>query len=333
MTQTITERYRPLTLSGLGGVAIGNGFEEHSDIDCLQAMEAAWEEGVRYFDTSPWYGLGLSERRMGLFLQDKKRDEYTLSTKIGRILIPEEDFQLNSIWKGKLNAGYRYDYSAEGTRRSIEDSLQRMGVSSIDIVYIHDLSPDNGDMKEDWVKYFEEAARGAMPELTRMREEGIIKGWGFGVNRIEPILKALEVADPDIFLSACQYSLIHHEDLLEQVFPKIEERGLSIVVGAPLCAGFLSGRPRYLYAGTYPEGVENKLRALQQVADRHQVDLRTAALQFSAAPSVVSSVIPGAHTAEQVRENARSFGEKLPAEFWEDLKRERLIAPNAPVPS
>ncbi|MFA7473845.1 MAG: aldo/keto reductase [Spirosomataceae bacterium] len=326
-------RYRPKTLLGLGGVAIGNGFQIHSNHDCLQAMEAAWNEGVRYFDTSPWYGLGLSERRMGLYLQDKNREEYTLSTKIGRILQPHENFQLKGIWEGKLNAAYRYDYTAEGTRRSIEDSLQRMGVSSIDIVFIHDLSPDNGDMKDNWVNYFDEAARGAMPELIKMREEGLIKAWGFGVNRIEPILKAMEVSDPDIFLSACQYSLIHHEDLLEQVFPLVEERGLSIVVGAPLCAGFLSGRPRYLYAGYYPEGVEEKLNSLQRIADQFQVDLRTAALQFSAAPSVVSSVVPGAHSEQQVRENAQSFREKIPAEFWRTLKREGLISTNAPVPT
>src|SRR5690606_34806833 len=163
MTQKDTERYRPLTLSGLGGVAIGNGFVEHSDIDCLQAMEAAWEEGVRYFDTSPWYGLGLSERRMGLFLQDKKRHEYTLSTKIGPTLIPQVELQLDSIWKCKHNAGYRYEYSADGSCRRIEDSLERMSGWSIDIVCIHDCSPSKGGMKDDWVTYCEEAARGTMP--------------------------------------------------------------------------------------------------------------------------------------------------------------------------
>ncbi len=327
------KRFRPASMSGFGGVALGNGFNENPDIECLQSMQAAWDAGVRYFDTSPWYGLGISERRMGLFLKDKKREEYTLSTKIGRILTPHDNFKMEgSLWKGQLNASYKYDYSAAGVRKSVEDSLQRLGIGSLDIVFIHDLSPDNGDMKADWVKYFEEAAKGAMPELTKMREEGLIKAWGFGVNTIEPILKAIEVADPDIFLSACQYSLIHHEDDLNKVFPKLAEKDISVVVGAPLCAGFLAGKDRYLYDGSFPAGVKEKLAEIKKVAQRHQVDVRTAALQFSAAPDVVSAVVPGAHTVQQAKENAASFGVKIPAAFWEELKKEKLIAGNAPVP-
>ena len=327
------KKFRPKDKAGFGGVAIGNGFQQNPDIECLQSVEAAWNAGIRYYDTSPWYGLGISERRLGLFLKDKKREEYTLSTKIGRILEPHENFKAGQLmWKGKMNFGYKYDYTAVGARRSVEESLQRLGVSSLDVVFIHDLSPDNGDMKEDWVKYFEIARKGAMPELTKMREEGLIKGWGFGVNTIEPILKAVETSDPDIFLSACQYSLIKHEDALNKVFPIVEERDISIVVGAPLCAGFLAGKNRYLYGGNFPDGVKEKLAALQKVAGQHKVDLRTAALQFSAAPKVVSAVIPGAHTVQQSKENADSFKASVPAAFWEDLKSKKLIAANAPVP-
>lgn len=330
----IYKRFRPASKSGLGGVALGNGFNTHPDSQCLQTMEAAWAAGVRYFDTSPWYGLGISERRMGLFLKDKQRDDYVVSTKIGRILHPHDDYRMEKgIWKGKLNFSYEYNFTAEGVRRSVEDSLQRLGIGSLDIVFIHDLSPDNGDMKADWVKYFEIAAKGAMPELTRMREEGLIKAWGFGVNTIEPILKAIEVADPDIFLSACQYSLIHHENALNQVFPKAAERDISIVVGAPLCAGFLAGKNRYLYGPDFPSGVKEKLAALKRVADNHQVDLRTAALQFSGAPEVVSAVIPGASDPDQAKANADSFEVNIPAGFWQELKHERLIVENAPVPS
>jgi len=327
------KRFRPKHKAGFGGVAIGNGFKVNPDIECLQSVEAAWNAGIRYFDTSPWYGLGISERRLGLFLKDKPSKDFTISTKVGRILEPKENFDASqAIWKGKMNFGYKYDYTASGVRRSVEESLQRLGLSSLDIVFIHDLSPDNGDMKQDWVKYFEIAQKGAMPELTKMREEGIIKGWGFGVNTVEPILKAMEVADPDIFLSACQYSLIHHEDDLNKVFPKAEEKDISIVVGAPLCAGFLSGQDRYLYGGKFPAGVKDKLAAIQKVASRHKVEVRTAALQFCAAPEVVSAVIPGAHTVQQAQENAASFSAKIPSDFWDELKKEKLIASNAPVP-
>jgi D-threo-aldose 1-dehydrogenase len=167
-----------------------------------------------------------------------------------------------------------------------------------------------------------------------MRDEGLIKGWGFGVNRIEPILKAIEVADPDIFLSATQHSLIKHEDALNKVFPKAAERNISIVVGAPLNAGFLSGKDRYDYGGNFPEGVKEKLAGIQKIAAKYKVDLRTAALQFSAAPDVVSAVIPGARSPQQVKENASAiFDTKIPSAFWEDLKQEKLIAANAPVPA
>ncbi len=327
------KRFRPADKAGFGGVALGNGFQHNADLECLQAVEAAWNAGIRLFDTSPWYGLGISERRMGLFLKDQPRDSFTLSTKVGRLMLPHEDFKMEqSLWKGNLNFAYKYDYSAAGVRQSIEESLQRLGLSSIDVVYIHDLSPDNGDMKDSYAYYFEQAVNGAMPELTRMREEGIIKGWGLGVNTVEPILQTLEVADPDIFLSACQYSLIKHDEDLNQVFPKVAERGGSIVVGAPLCAGFLSGKDRYLYDGTFPAGVKEKLNALQRVAKNHAVELRTAALQFAAAPDEVSGVIPGAHTAEQAVQNAHAFNAKVHSDFWKELKYEKLIAEHAPVP-
>lgn len=327
------KKFRPAQKPGLGGVAIGNGFQVNPDVDCLQTMEAAWNDGIRLYDTSPWYGLGISERRMGMFLKDKPRTEYTLSTKVGRILDPKEDFQLpKGNWKGKLNFSYRYDYSAAGVRRSVEDSLQRLGVSSLDIVFIHDLSPDNEDMKDKWLTYFEEARKGAMPALTKMREEGLIKGWGLGVNTVEPMLKTLEVADPDIFLSACQYSLIKHDDDLHKVFPKVAARDVSIIVGAPFCSGLLAGKKRYLYKYDIPADVQKKYEQLQRVAGQHQVDLRTAALQFAAAPDVVSGVIPGAHTVQQVRENNASFKASIPAAFWEQLKKERLIEEAAPVP-
>lgn len=325
-------RYRPDVRFGLGGVAIGNGFRVSPDEEAESALAGSWEAGVRYFDTSPWYGLGLSERRFGHFLDGQKRDEFVISTKIGRLLTPDRKFQ-HGMWKGKLGFNYKYDYTADGTRRSVEDSLQRLGLSNIDIVFIHDLSPDNQDMKDKWTDYFDIAAKGAIPELTRMREEGIIRGWGFGVNTIQPILKALEISDPDIFLAATQYSLMKHEDSLARLFPACEKHGASLVIGAPLNAGFLAGLDRYDYSGTIPEGFKEKRAKMVEVAKNHGTDLRTAALQFTAAPAVVSVTIPGARDAKQAKENADSMKVKIPAAFWEEMKAEKLIAENAPVPS
>src|SRR4051812_32376235 len=147
---TKLQRFRPQTTLGLGGVAIGNGFNINTDRECYDTLETAWESGIRYYDTAPLYGMGISEHRMGLFLANKPRESYTLSTKVGRILEPHQGFDIGkNIWKGSHNYGFHYDYSAEGTRRSIEDSLQRMGVSSVDIVFIHDISPENPDMNSD----------------------------------------------------------------------------------------------------------------------------------------------------------------------------------------
>jgi D-threo-aldose 1-dehydrogenase len=157
-----------------------------------------------------------------------------------------------------------YDYSAPGVRRSIEDSLQRLGIESIDIVFVHDLSPDNTSLDGGWERHFEIARKGAFPELTRMRQEGLIKGWGLGVNRPEPILATLDVADPDIFLLASQYSLIDHQYALDHVFPAVRARNVSLVIGSALNAGFLSGSDRYNYGPEIPAGYEEKRRVLQR---------------------------------------------------------------------
>ena len=326
-----SNRYRPKHKFGIGGVAIGNAFAPTTDELTDQTLQTAWDLGVRYFDTSPWYGLGLSERRLGHFLKNHSPEEYVLSTKIGRILTATKSPPM-TMWHAPSPFTYRYDYSAEGARRSIEDSLQRLGVSQIDIVFIHDLSPDNGEMGERWTEYFDEAVRGAMPELTKMRDEGLIKAWGFGVNRPEPALKAVEVANPDIFLLACQYSLIDHAQAAEKTLPKLAEKNVSVVVGAPLMAGYLAGRERYLYGGGIPQGAAEKRWKLSEVAKRYGVDLKTASLQFAAAPQVVSSVIPGVRTPDQVRSNVESMKVQIPNDFWAELKETGLVSKYAETP-
>jgi len=328
---TTAEKYRPPYKIGMGGVALGNGFAETGDTEALNAMQGAWDSGIRYFDTSPWYGLGMSERRMGNFLHGKDKSDYVISTKVGRLMYPDAKFK-HEMWKGRLNFNYKYDYTAGGARKSVEDSLLRLGIPALDIVFIHDLSPDNEDLGDKWMEYFKIAQNGAMKELTKMREEGLIKAWGLGVNTIEPALKTLEVADPDIFLSATQYSLVKHKDDLNTLFPACEKRGVSIVVGAPLAAGLLAGKDRYLYGGEKPKEIMDKYAKMLKVAAAHKVDLRTAALQFTAAPTVVASTIPGARTAKQATQNAESMKTKIPAAFWDELKHEKLIEANAAVP-
>ena len=322
--------YRPRYRFGLGGVAIGTAFAPLTGEQSDEVMQAAWASGTRYFDTSPWYGLGLSERRMAHFLADQNRDDYVLSTKVGRILTPADQAP-ETMWEAPSPFDYHYDYTAEGTRRSIEESLHRMGLSRIDVVFIHDLAPDH--FGDDWTEKFETAAKGAIPTLTKMREEGTIRAWGFGVNNVEPCLRALDVADPDVFLLATKYSIVEHDQPLKELFPKCRDRGVSIVVGAPLNSGYLAGKNRYNYQPGVPEPIRKKGERIKAIAREHGTDLRTAALQFCNAPEVVCSVIPGASTGGQVIENALSMATEIPGEFWSQLKQEGLIAENAPTPA
>ncbi|MFV0623204.1 aldo/keto reductase [Sphingomonas sp. ac-8] len=327
-------RWRPPGRFGMGGTQVGSNHFSTPLEQALGTLKAAWDAGVRYFDTSPWYGLGLSERRFGAFFDDKPRDSYVLSTKVGRVLVPDAAVAGTKVggWKQVPPMRHEYDYSAAGTRRSIEQSLQRLGMARIDIVFVHDLSPDNRDLGDDWTRRFEQARTGAFPELTRMREEGLIKAWGLGVNTLPPALRAFEVADPDIILSATQYSLAKHRDALRQLMPVAAKRGASIVVGAPLNDGFLAGGNRFNY-GPIPEDMRAKRSRLAALAQAHGTDLRTAALHFALAHPTVSAIIPGARSATQVAQNAASVRTTVPAAFWAACKDEKLIEPDAPVPA
>src|SRR4029077_1618325 len=210
---------------GMGGVPLGNEFAVVTDKDAYAILEAAWSAGIRYYDVAPWYGLGLAERRFGDFLHNKKRSEYVISSKVGKLLKASKTAKSHALFPFSPSPNdVIFDYTASGTRRSIEDSLQRLGIDSLDILFVHDVSPDNKLLPTSWQEQFDIAAKGAFPELTRMREEGLIKGWGIGVNTPEPILRVLSEADPDVCLMASQYSLIDHKNALNQLFPAVRRK-------------------------------------------------------------------------------------------------------------
>jgi D-threo-aldose 1-dehydrogenase len=328
-------RYRPRYRFGMGGTQMGNIFAPISDMQAQATLNAAWDGGVRHFDTSPFYGHGLSEHRLGTFLRGKTRDEYLVSTKVGRVFSPSREPLKPDLWAGKLNFSYEYAYSAEGARRSVEDSLQRMGLSSIDIVYIHDLSPDNAELPQPWTGSYEIARTGAMVELERMRDEGLIKAWGFGINRPEAAVMAAtgDGPTPDIILLACQYSIIDHEEAQTKTFPVLAAKGITVTLGTPLNDGFLGGRNRYHFSDKLPAGVAEKRAQLADVAKRHGIDIRTAALQFAAAPTIVSAIVPGSRVPGQVEANIQSMKVSIPAAFWDELRERKLILPDAPVPA
>jgi D-threo-aldose 1-dehydrogenase len=331
------EHYKPPFRFGIGGVPLGNEFAVVTDKDAYATIEAAWNTGVRYYDMAPWYGLGLAERRYGNFLHNKNRSDFVLSSKVGKLLKASKTAKNKEYFPFSPSPNdVVYDYTASGVRRSIEDSLQRLGIDSIDIAFVHDISSDNKNLPTPWQEQFEIARKGAFPELTRMREEGLIKGWGIGVNTPEPIMRLLEVADPDVCLLASQYSLIDHKNALDQVFPVARAKNVSFVIGSSLNAGFLSGSPRYNYGKEsyrIPSTLLEKRAKLREVASDHGVDLRTAALQFSAAPDIAAALAVGASSEQQILADYTSMQTKVPAEFWAELKTKNLIEQNAPVPA
>jgi D-threo-aldose 1-dehydrogenase len=222
-----------------------------------------------------------------------------------------------------------YDYTADGARRSIEGSLQRLGMGRIDLAFIHDCGEDaHGDR---WPEVFQAATEGAAVALTRLREEGVIRGWGLGVNRVEPCVLALERADPDVFLLAGRYSLLDHQPALDALFPRCAERGVRVVVGGPYNSGLIAGGRTFEYREAPPDKVAARDR-LAAAAERHGVDLRAAALRFCAAHPVVASVIPGTKSPARVRENVELMGRPIPAAFWEELKRGGVLPEQAPTP-
>src|SRR3979411_552336 len=214
-----TRRYVPSIKFGLGGVPLGNEFEVVTGEEAYKTLDAAWSAGVRYYDVSPWYGLGLAERRFGNYLHNRNRDEYIISSKVGKLLKASKQNNGRSHFPFSPSPNnVVFDYSSDGVRRSVEDSLQRLGVSHLDIVFVHDISSNNKLLPTPWQQQFEVALKGAFPALARMKAEGIIKGWGIGVNTPEPILRVMQEADPDVCLLASQDFLIDHGNALDHVF-------------------------------------------------------------------------------------------------------------------
>jgi D-threo-aldose 1-dehydrogenase len=325
------ERYRPITKLGLGGTGLGDMYHATSDAAAHATVDAAWDAGIRHFDTAPHYGAGLSEHRFGQALRRRPRHEYTLSTKVGRLLVPHHPGEIQSPFVGALPFRRVLDYTAGGARRAVEDSLQRLALGHVDIVYVHDLSPDFfGDQFDH---YFRIAAGpgGAFEGLMRLREEGTIKAWGMGVNTVEPCLRALRQSDPDIFLLAGRYTLMETTPLAE-FFPLCARRGAHVVLGGPFNSGFLAGGEHYDYRPATPDQHAHRAR-LCQVAARHHVDLAAAALQFGLAHPVVAATIPGASSPEHLRRNAVLMHVDIPAAFWEELRAEGLVPPEAPLPA
>jgi D-threo-aldose 1-dehydrogenase len=323
---------------GFGAAPLGNMFRDIPEDEALATVDAAWNDGIRYFDNAPFYGAGLAEIRMGEALAARPRDDYVISTKVGRIILDEvEDVSARDL--GEKGDVFKYgrpnrivnDYSEDATLRSIEDSLKRLKTDRIEIIWVHDVAQDfYGD---EWLSMFESARKGAFKALDRLRDEGVIKAWGLGVNKVEPIelLLDLDGPRPDGSLLAGRYTLLDHNRALQRLMPKAEERGLGIVVGGPYSSGALVGGPNFEYAPATPT-ILDKVARIKAIADRYGISMKAAGLQFSLAHPAVAAVIPGASRPSRIAEDSAALKEVVPADFWKELRRAGLINPEAPIP-
>jgi D-threo-aldose 1-dehydrogenase len=314
---------------GFGGAPLGNMFRRIDEQQADATLDAAWQGGIRLYDTAPEYGAGLSEERLGRNLGHRPRDEYWLCTKVGRLLVADPDApELRGPWVGGLPNRVEYDYSESGTLRSFEASLKRLKVDRIDMLWIHDCAEDTHGSR--WREAFAEAMRGAAKALTRLREEKVIRGWGLGVNLVEPCQLALEQADPDAFLLAGRYTLLD-TPALDTLFPTCVERGVSIVAGGPFNSGLLAGGKTYNYAEAPAEMIE-KTRRIAAVCDRFGVDIKAVALQFCLAHPAVATVIPGAAKPERIADNNALVNADIPDALWQALREADLVPHGAPLP-
>ncbi|MBJ9590615.1 aldo/keto reductase [Burkholderia seminalis] len=324
---------------GFGTAPLGNMFHNIPDAEAAATVEAAWQHGIRYFDSAPFYGAGLAEIRLGDALANHARDEYVLSTKVGRVILDEiEDVSARDLGeKGGLFEHGRpnrivNDYTADATLRSIEDSLKRLRTDRLDIVWVHDIAQDfHGD---EWLAQFEVARKGAFRVLSKLREEGVIDAWGLGVNRVEPIELVLDLAEPqpDGMLLAGRYTLLDHERALQRVMPAAAAQNVGIVVGGPYSSGVLAGGTHFEYQKASP-AILAKVERIKAIAARHDVPIKAAALQFSMSHPATVAVIPGASRPERIAEDQAALNVPIPADFWRDMREQGLIAANAPLPT
>lgn len=322
---------------GFGTAPLGNMFRDIPEAEAQATVDAAWNDGIRYFDNAPFYGAGLAEIRMGQALAGKPRQDYVISTKVGRLILDEvENSARDNGEKGEVFKHGRpnkvvNDYSADATLRSIDDSLTRLKTDHIEIVWVHDVAQDfYGD---EWLGVFESARKGAFKVLDRLRDEGVIGAWGLGVNRVEPIelLLALEGHRPDGFLLAGRYTLLDHDRALQRVMPEVAARGLGIVVGGPYSSGALVGGPNFEYAPIKPE-MQAKIARIKAIADRHGVSMKAAGLQFALANPAVAAVIPGASQPSRIAEDRAALNQVIAPDFWSELREAGLVNPAAPLP-
>ncbi|GAA2208342.1 aldo/keto reductase [Nonomuraea monospora] len=313
-----------VTELGFGGGPLGGLFEPLDDDTAAGALEAAWDSGIRYFDTSPHYGIGHSERRIGELLRGKPRAEFTLSTKVGRLLVPQDP-------QGRMDEGFAvpathrrvWDFSRDGVRRSVEDSLTRMGVDRIDVLYLHDAE-----------EHFEDALRDGYPALAELRAEGTVGAVGAGMYHPGKLARLVRETDADVVMLSGRYTLLD-QSALDELLPVCAERGVSILAASIFNSGLLAtDRPvegaRYDYAPADAQLLE-RVNRIADVCEAHGVTVPQAAMAFPLLHPVVAGIVVGMRSEQEVVRNVAAFSGGVPAGLWSDLRGEKLLDERAPL--
>jgi len=329
----VKEQTRPFGRSGLtvgpigyGVAALGNLYSPRPDDVWPGCVPAAWEAGIRYFDTAPHYGLGLAEQRLGEGLRGLPRDEFVLSTKVGRVLDPNQDYRpgdtdLDNLFDVPATLRRRFDYSRDGVLRSVEDSLERLGLDRIDVLFVHD--PDEHER---------EALEGAFPALEELRSQGVIRSYGAGMNQSAMLTRFVEQTDLDIIMCAGRYTLLDpsaENDLL----PAARARGVSVAVAAVFNSGILATdrpvRTATFDYGAAPTELVNRTERIADIADAYGVTVPQHAVQFPLRNEAVSTVVLGADSPEQITRNATLADAPVPEDLWAELQDAGLISGKA----
>ncbi len=320
---------------GFGAAHLGELYTLVPEAQSQATLDAAWEAGVRFYDTAPWYGRGLAEHRLGAFLRTKPRGDFQITTKVGRTLHrPRDPASFDRApWTGGLRFEVRFDYTYDGIMRSYEQALQRIALDTVDALVIHDLDADFHG--EDQAKYVAQLVSSGIKALEELKQSGDIKAFGMGINNTLALDTVAPLVPLDFCLVAMPYTLLDHASL-HSGMAALQKRGVSAIIGAPFASGILvtgSGGPQHYAYGQASAEIQARVRGLEAVCAAHKVALPAAALQFLLAHPIVASVIPGGVRAEEVRQNLASVQVPIPAGFWADLKLRGLIDPLAPVPA
>lgn len=323
----------PVTVMSFGAAPIGNFNRSFTDAEARGMVDQAWDLGVRYFDTAPGYGRGLSEYRLGHALHERRVDDYVVSTKVGRVLRPASFTPASDPWvQGPPFEAY-FDYTYDGVMRSFEDSLQRLLTDHVDIVLMHDI--DRFTHGSHQKEMFETAIGSGFKALEELRAQGAVAAIGVGVNEADVCAEAVRRTDADCVLLAGRYTLLEQEPL-DDLLPLCSERGIGVVLGGVYNSGVLATGPiegaRFNY-GPAPAKVVERAARLQAHCARHDVALAAAALQFAAAHSAVSTICTGSRDQKQQAQAAAWFEESIPPQLWDDLRADDLIREDAPTPS